>query len=95
MLNRNLSEMIFSVKKLLAKYLDQFKNFSSQQILDQRKKKFLSIGSKKRYTVFSKDEYSFSKGYGFLEMVKENAIKHKNKLIISFLAFLIILFLIK
>ena len=65
-----------------------FKNYTSEEIYEQRKKKFLSIGRQKSFITFSKDDVSLVGKSGFITLFKENYFKYKNKLIIVFLLLL-------
>ena len=72
-----------------------FKNYTREEIFEQRKKKFLSIGRQKRFITSSKDEISMVEKDNFFALVKKNYLEYKNKLIIAFLLFVIVvLFLI-
>ena len=51
--HRNKESILFSTRELLEKYLDGFKNYTRDEILNQRKEKFLGIGKQKAFTVFS------------------------------------------
>ena len=86
--HRNKAQVISSIKSVLVKYLDEFNNYTREEIFEQRKKKFLSIGRQKSFTVFSKATDGLIDKHSFFELVKENYFKHKNKLIIAFLLFL-------
>ena len=54
--HRNKEQVISSVKAALIRHLEEFKNFTREEIYEQRKKKFLNVGRQKSFTVFSKDE---------------------------------------
>ena len=79
--HRNKESLIISVKEALTKYLEEFKNFSREEIFEQRQEKFLGIGKQKAFTVFSKDT-AWIKENNFLTFVKENLIKFKKQFII-------------
>ena len=52
--HRNKEQAILSTKKVLIKYLEEFTKYTREEIFEQRKKKFLSIGKEKTLTIFSK-----------------------------------------
>ena len=75
------------------KYLEEFKNFSREEIFEQRKEKFLNIGKQKTFTVFSKKTGWVGKD-NFFAYVKEILLKFKKELIIvSLLVLVAVLFL--
>lgn len=93
--HRNKEEIVISTKKALINYLDEFKNFTREEILEHRKKKFLNIGTQKIFQAFSKDAVWVAKE-NFLISIKNFFMKFKIKLfIILFLFFVIALLLIK
>jgi len=93
--HRNKEEVIIFAKKALINYLDEFKNFTREEILEHRKKKFLNIGTQKIFQAFSKDAVWIAKE-SFLISIKNFFMKFKIKLfIILFLFFVIALLLIK
>ena len=65
-------------------YLNEFKQYSGEEILKQRKEKFLSIGKQKAFTVFSKESKWISRDNFFI-FVKKILLKFKKELIITFL----------
>ena len=72
--HRNKEQVISSTKKILIKYLNEFKEKTRQEILDQRKEKFLSIGKNKSFKVFSNNTEWIKKKHFF---------KFKKELIIA------------
>ena len=52
--HRNKEQAILSTKEVLIKSLEEFKKYTREEIFEQRKKKFLSIGKEKTLTIFSK-----------------------------------------
>jgi len=52
--HRNHKEIISSTKNILLKYLEEFKNYTKDEIFNQRKEKFLDIGKQKAFSVFPK-----------------------------------------
>ena len=92
--HRNKERTIILVKAILQKYLDEFKPYSREDIFEQRKEKFLKIGSKKSFSVFSKQSINLLKKDNFTALIKENYFKHRNKLIITFISILILYYLL-
>ena len=93
--HRNQKQVIFSVKTALIKYLEEFKNYTREEIFEQRKKKFLNIGRQKSFIISSKEEISLVEKDNFFTLFKKNFLKYKKQLIITFLLFVIVgLFLI-
>jgi len=77
------------------KYLEEFKNYTREEIFEQRKKKFLNIGRQKSFITSSKDEISLVEKDNFFVLIKRKCFEYKNRLIIAFLLFVIVgLFLI-
>ena len=92
--HRNKEEMILSTKSMIIKYLDEFKNYSREQIFEKRKEKFLNIGTQKTFTVFSSSTKWIGKD-NFLAFFKKNLFKLKKELLIaSILILLSALFLL-
>ena len=85
--HRNKENIIFSIKEILIKYLEEFKKYTRKEILEQRKEKFLSIGKRKTFTVFSKERDWVTKNNLFI-FGKEILYKFKKELIISVLLIL-------
>ena len=94
--HRNKEQIVLSTKAVLIRYLEEFNNYTRDEIFEQRKKKFLSIGKQKSFTAFLKNKGVLIEKDSFFKLVKEYCVKYKNKLIIAFLLFLAVsLFLIK
>ena len=72
--------------------VNEFENSSGEEILEQRKKKFLNIGKQKSFTVFSENENNLFNKYNLLTFVKRNLLKYKNGLVITILLFLLVVF---
>ena len=53
--HRNSEDLIFLTNEVLLKHLEEFKKYSREEIFEQRKEKFLTIGKHKTYKVFSKE----------------------------------------
>ncbi len=79
--HRNKEQVIFSTKDILIKYLEEFKKYTREEIFEQRKEKFLSIGKRKAFTIFSKESDWIAKD-NFFVFVKEILFKFKKELII-------------
>ncbi len=92
--HRNKEVIISSIKSSLINHLSEFKNFSREEVQQQRNKKFLDIGKQKGFTVFLNKESGFLNKYNFLSFLKNSFIKYKYSLIIIFiLLFTLIFFL--
>ncbi len=89
--HRNKEQVISSTKNIIIKYLNEFKNLTRKEILDQRKNKFLEIGKQKAFSVFSKDREWISKD-NFLLLFKKNLLRFKKELIVFFLALAVTLY---
>ena len=91
--HRNKDKVIFSTKKALVKHLEEFKKFTGEEIFEQRKEKFLSIGKQKSFKVFSDQANWFIKD-NFFAPTKETLFRFKKELIIVILLiFVVLLFL--
>ena len=92
--HRNKDHIIVYTRKVLIKYLEEFKKFSRGEILEQRKEKFLNIGKQKAFTVFLKEAAWIEKS-NFLVFIKKILLKFKKELIIiALLIFIVFLFLV-
>ena len=89
--HRNKEHVVSSTREILLKYLDEFKQYSGEEILKQRKEKFLSIGKQKAFTVFSK-ESKWILGDNFFIFVKKILFKFYKELIIIFLLIFFLIF---
>jgi len=83
------------IKMALIKYLEEFENYSNIEIFEQRKKKFLNIGSQKSFNVFYKKGIGLLEKSNLVESAKKNIFKYKNKYIIIFVSILLLFFLFK
>jgi len=86
--HRNKNEVVSSTKKFLIKYLEEFDKFNGEEILQQRKEKFLNIGKQKSLKIFS-NQASWIKKDNFIILARKILNRFKKELIIS--AFLILL----
>jgi len=73
--HRNKEQAILSAKKVLIKYLEEFKKYTREEIFEQRKQKFLSIGKEKTLSVFSKGVSLIEKD-NFFGSIKEILFKY-------------------
>ena len=88
--HRNKEEILSSVKEVLAKSLEEFKKNTREEIFEQRKTKFLNIGKQKSFSKFLNIDSSLAVKFNFLQSLKVNYLKNKNKAIIIFLLFLVL-----
>ncbi|HJO77489.1 MAG TPA: acetyl-CoA carboxylase carboxyltransferase subunit alpha [Pelagibacteraceae bacterium] len=87
--HRDKEQVISSTKVTLMRRLEEFKNYTREEIFEQRRKKFLDVGRQKSFTSFAKNLSSLVKKDNFFITIKENCLKYKNKLIIVFLLLLV------
>ena len=80
--HRNKEQVIFFTKEILTKYLEEFRKYTREEILEQRKEKFLNIGQQRTFTIFSKKRDWATKD-NFFVSVKEILFKHKKEIIIG------------
>ena len=91
--HRNKEQAILSIKKVLIKYLEEFKKYTREEIFEQRKKKFLNIGKEKTFTVFTKGT-SWIRKKNFFILTKEILFKFKTEIaIVALLMLMAFLFL--
>tara|TARA_B100000029_G_scaffold378804_1_gene373605 strand:- start:1001 stop:1666 length:666 start_codon:yes stop_codon:yes gene_type:complete len=91
--HRNKEAVISSTKEILIKSLEEFKKYTREEVYEQRKKKFLNIGTEKTLTLFSSGKDWISKD-SFFGFIKEILFKFKKQIIIiSLLLFIMVLFL--
>tara|TARA_X000000368_G_C23012344_1_gene704090 strand:- start:608 stop:1705 length:1098 start_codon:yes stop_codon:yes gene_type:complete len=69
--HRNKEQIQLSIREKLIKYLEEFEQYSGEEIFEQRKEKFLNIGKQKTFKVFS-DQISWSKKESFISNIKKN-----------------------
>ena len=92
--HRNKEQAVMSTKGALIKSLDEFKEYTREEIFELRKKKFLKIGKDKTLRIFSKGT-DWIKKDSFFVSFKEGLYKFKKEImIIALLAFIIVLFLL-
>ena len=91
--HRDREQFIASIKKVLIKNLDEFKKYTREEIFEQRKEKFLSIGKQKSFTIFP-GKIDWLKKDNFFAPAKEILFRFKKELIILILLiFIALLFL--
>ena len=92
--HRNKDKIISITREAIKQNLEEFKNYSRDEIMEQRKEKFLNIGKQKSFKVFS-DKTSWIKKDNIFGLLKENLLQFKKILIIGvILIFLLILYLL-
>ena len=91
--HRNKEQIISSARKILIRYLEEFKNNTREQIFEQRKEKFLNIGKQKTFTVFS-SETGWIQKEGLYNYIKQFLLNYKKLIIISLAIFTVILLLL-
>ena len=92
--HRNREEVLSTTKKILINYLDEFKNLTRDEICDQRKNKFLGIGTQRSFKVFS-TEVNWEREKNIRSFIKSILLSSKKKLLIAiFLTAVVVLFLI-
>jgi len=92
--HRNKEAAISSTREVLVKYLEEFKKYTRDEILQQRKNKFLKIGKPKAFKFYSEKSEWILKNT-FFTKIKEISFRFKKELIIiSLLIFLGVIFLI-
>ena len=79
--HRHKEEVISSTKQIILKYLDDFKNYSREEIFEQRKEKFLNIGKYSSTSIFSSNSNWVQKS-GFTALIKEVFYRFKKEIII-------------
>ena len=92
---RNKEQTANNIAISLENHLKEFKNYTREEIFEQRKEKFLNLGKEKIFPSFSQDMNSLIKGSNFSNLVKKIFFQHKNKLIVTILLFLFIILLIR
>ena len=55
-LSEHKDHVVFSTRLILLKYLEEFTKYTGDEIFEQRKEKFLSIGKQKTFMSFSKEQ---------------------------------------
>tara|TARA_B110000014_G_C19842573_1_gene436800 strand:+ start:9 stop:551 length:543 start_codon:yes stop_codon:yes gene_type:complete len=90
--HRNKEQIISFTKDVLKKYLDEFKNYTRDEVFEQRKEKFLNIGKNKGFTPSIKDWVSLTEQSSIFPSIKKNIVKHKIKIAAGFVTLLILSF---
>ena len=81
--HRNPETTIKNCEKVLLKYLEEFNNYAPEEILEQRKNKFLNIGTQKSFNIFLKDSEWINKEK-ILQKFEYILLKYKKKIILTF-----------
>jgi len=79
--HRNKEKFINSAREVLKRYLDEFNNFSREEIFEKRKEKFLNIGKEKYFTSFS-NKADWIKKNNIFDFLIQSVFKYKKTLII-------------
>ena len=87
--HRNKGDVIFSVKQALSKYLEKFNKYTGEEIFEERKNKFLSIGNKQTSGIFYK-ESNWIKKNNFIQSLKETLFRFRKEIII-FIVLIVVL----
>ena len=90
--HRNKEEALYSTREILRKYLDEYKKYTREEIFEQRKEKFLSIGTQKSFKVFS-NEANWLKKQNIFGFTKTISKFKKELIVLSLLIFAIFLYL--
>ena len=94
--HRDKNKIIFSIKSILLKNLEEFKNYTREEVYNHRQEKFLNIGKEKSFSLFSDKKFNLIEKINFLTFSLKFFSKYKkNLIIISFIVFIGVLFLIK
>ncbi|SVD73564.1 uncharacterized protein METZ01_LOCUS426418, partial [marine metagenome] len=70
--HRNKEQIIFNIKKELKKSLEEFENYTGEEVFMLREKKFLDIGKEKSFTLISKDYSNLITKNNFITFIKKN-----------------------
>ena len=90
--HRDKEFLISSTRDVLVKYLDEFKNYSKEDIYQQRREKFLNIGKQKSFSVFSKEGINLLEKTNIYSLFKDKIIPYKNKLLVFFILIVSLIF---
>ena len=85
--HRNKDHIIVYTRKVLIKYLEEFKKFSRGEILEQRKEKFLKIGKQKTFKPFSIPYDSIRRDH-LISSLNSILLKYKKQFIVVALVIL-------
>ena len=72
--HRNREQATSFTKTVLSKYLDQLKDYTEEEIFEQRKEKFLNIGKQKSFSLFSKTDSDLLEKYNLFFLRKLNEL---------------------
>ena len=84
--HRNPETTIKNCEKVLLKYLEEFNNYAPEEILEQRKNKFLNIGTQKSFNIFLKDSEWINKEK-ILQKFEYILLKYKKKNYFNFFSY--------
>ena len=90
--HRNKEEVLFLMKEILTRSLEEFKKYTREEIFEQRKQKFLSIGKQKSFKVFSQ-EANWLKRKSIFEFAKSIFFRFKKEFIAVSILIFALLFL--
>ena len=90
--HRKKDQVLSFTKLALKKYLKEYENFSGEEILTQRKNKFLSIGKQKSFITYSQVESKLFNKSNLYLLLKERILKYKIKSVIILLLIIITLY---
>jgi len=90
--HRKKEEILLSTKLTLVKCLNDFKNLTREEIFQQRKNKFLSIGRQKSFISFSQNFGDLVKKENLVSLIQHNTKKYK-KYYITFIILFVLSFL--
>ena len=82
--HRDKQHVLFSTREVLKRYLEEFREYSREEIFSKRKEKFLSIGKQKSFKSFKdfSDKTYWIKKDNIFSFFKENLFKRKTSLLI-------------
>tara|TARA_Y100001970_G_scaffold98307_1_gene123581 strand:+ start:10186 stop:11289 length:1104 start_codon:yes stop_codon:yes gene_type:complete len=89
--HRDKDLILENVKKSIRNNLESFADMSKDEILSQRKNKFLSIGRGRGFVRTSNFKDNLSMKTGFINQVTNNILKYKNYFFVSLIVILLIL----
>ena len=92
--HRDKDLILNNVRNAISSNLDIFNNMSKEEILLQRKNKFLSIGRKKGFTSSSEIKESLTLKSNLLEKIKINILKNKKNYFISIFVLIVLMLFI-
>ena len=82
--HRNKEETILPTKKILMKYLEEFRKYTREEIFEHRKKKFLSIGRSKGFASSEESDKNLTVKESLLQKIILKLQKFKFQAIVLF-----------